>query len=144
MFRAQEWRVELGAAVVKLYGADANGGDWQYVDGGCDDATTSLLLQPYQWTVSPAHCPDLDCSSCLTSSPPGACAPTLMAPYGLQATSVGTGSDTSVSLTWRDPGAPPGTNYAVYIRNSNGLPLRYTTSSQQLQIFLAGAHPPPS
>jgi hypothetical protein len=115
MFRAQEWRTDLGAVVVKLH-ADGSG-DYQYVYRGCNGTgPSSLLLQPYQWVLAPAVCPYLDCSLCLASSQ-GYCLPSNMAPYGLEV--IANDLNSSVSLSWSDTGDPAGTNYAVYLRYAN-------------------------
>jgi hypothetical protein len=136
MFRAQEWRVDLGALLVKLH-ADGNG-DYQYVYRGCSGTATvpsSLLLKPFQWTVTPAHCPHLDCSLCLAASQ-GYCLTSHMAPYGLEA--VFNSLNTSVSLSWGDSGAPPGTNYAVYLRYASS-PLHWPYKSWLAVLTLSWA-----
>jgi hypothetical protein len=112
MFRAREWRADLGAMIVKLH-ADGNG-DYQYVYRGCNGTgSPSLLLQPYQWTIAPAFCPHLDCSLCLASSQ-GYCLPSNIAPYGLEV--IANDLNSHLTLSWADPGASAGTNYAVYLR----------------------------
>ncbi len=70
---------------------------WRYTYSECDDDSSTVVVAPYQWTITPDQCPFLDCSACSpTTSAADQCSPSQLVPSGLKVETSGR----EIVLTW--------------------------------------------
>jgi hypothetical protein len=84
---------------------------WSFTYSECDDASSTVVVAPYQWDISPDHCPYLDCSACspTMSAADDKCSPSQLVPSVLAVETSGR----EIVLTWTFA-AGSTSSFAVY------------------------------
>lgn len=93
------------SGVVKMAGDTLHA--WEHTYSACNDNSSTIMVEPHKWTITPDHCPYLDCSACLPRSSASKCHPSQLAPSNLELTT----SKHETMLTWTTRSA---TTFAVY------------------------------